>query len=67
MNPQVSADYNQKYQSVVQNPAYVNASDEDKKTQIGDLIYPFVSQMSSETEAPKITGMIIDLDTNDLN
>ena len=28
---------------------------------IGDLIYDFIVRVSSEEEAPKITGMIIDI------
>jgi len=36
-----------------QNPNY--------KSQVGEFIYDYVEKLSSETHAPKITGMLIDL------
>ena len=51
---------------MVSNPEFEQANSDEQKTFIGDLIYQFVAQMSSDTEAPKITGMIIDLDKEDL-
>jgi len=37
------------------------------KSQVGTVIYDFVSQITGRERAPKITGMLIDLPINDIH
>lgn len=60
------AAYLQQYNELINNPEYDNSEDDDKKNKIGDLIYPYVEKIAGPENAPKITGMIIDLDMADL-
>ena len=39
----------------------INPSNPNLKIQIGELIYEFVEKIAGEEQAPKITGMLIDL------
>lgn len=45
---------------------YSNLDEDTKKERIGDIIYSRVQDLSGEEQAPKITGMIIDLPESDL-
>jgi len=45
---------------------YKREDEDGKKTWIGDFIYNYIEKLSSVDDAPKITGMIIDLDEKDL-
>ena len=58
--------YLQQYNELINSPEYDNSEDEDKKNKIGDLIYPYVEKIAGPENAPKITGMIIDLEMADL-
>lgn len=58
--------YLQEYNKLINNPEYDNSEDEDKKNKIGDLIYQYVEKIAGTENAPKITGMIIDLEMADL-
>jgi hypothetical protein len=51
---------------LLNNPDYKNGSEEQKKEMVGDEIYEFVENIVGEKEAPKVTGMIIDLPQKDL-
>jgi hypothetical protein len=58
--------YNQAYSELVNTPDYLNSDDDDRRNKIGDLIYQYVERKSGVDNAPKITGMIIDLELPDL-
>ena len=52
---------------MINSAEYKASTDEDdKKSKIGDFIYNYIVKLSNEDDAPKITGMIIDLDEKDL-
>ena len=58
--------YNNYYNEMIKSTEYSSANDDEKRTKFGDLIYPYVENLSGQESAPKITGMIIDLEMNDL-
>lgn len=58
--------YLQQYNELLHSQEYDNCEDDEKKNKIGDLIYPYVEKIAGPDNAPKITGMIIDLDMGDL-
>jgi len=58
--------YEQRFEGLINSPDYQGADEAAKKNKIGDFIYPFVVSHSNDESAPKITGMIIDLDESDL-
>jgi hypothetical protein len=58
--------YQQQFVQLTNNAEYVQSDEDTKKSKIGDLIYHYVSRYSSDENAPKITGMIIDLPEPDL-
>ena len=60
------AQYLQSYNEIVNSPEYQSGDIEFKKNKFGDLIYPYVEKKAGEENAPKITGMIIDLEIPDL-
>lgn len=71
INPPVNvsseeAIYNNYYNEMTKSSEYTSADDDEKRTKFGDLIYPYVESLSGPESAPKITGMIIDLELNDL-
>ena len=47
--------------------AFSQATAESRREIIGTAIYKHVSEMVGEDHAPKVTGMIIDLDPSELN
>lgn len=46
---------------------FVQATADSRKEIVGTAIYKHVSMMVGEVHAPKVTGMIIDLDPVELN
>ena len=44
----------------------INLSNPNLKNQIGEFIYEFVEKIAGEEQAPKITGMLIDLPIQDM-
>jgi len=58
--------YSNLYNELVKDPEYIGLSDDDKRTKFGDLIFPYAESIAGPENAPKITGMIIDLDLPDL-
>ena len=58
--------YNSAYTELVNSAEYTGVDDEEKKNKIGDLIYSYVERKAGGSNAPKITGMIIDLEIDDL-
>lgn len=65
-NPaQASVEYNNKY-TTLQSTLASQASEEAKKESIGEFIYSYVEKLSNDDQAPKITGMILDLDFSEL-
>lgn len=65
---QVSEDqiYATHYNEVVNDEDYINTDENGKRNKFGDLIFPYVEKMAGPDNAPKITGMIIDLAIEDL-
>ena len=65
---QVSEDaiYSNQYNELVNSAEYQNSDEDDKRNKFGDLIFPYVEKISNQESAPKITGMIIDLELPDL-
>ena len=66
--PQQSQDaqYINAFTTLLNTPTYKAQDEEEKKSTIGDFIYNYIVKLSSEDDAPKITGMIIDLPEQDL-
>lgn len=52
--------------ALLNNADYKGGDDEQRKEMVGDEIYEFVEGIVGENEAPKVTGMIIDLPQKDL-
>ena len=52
--------------TLLNNADYKNGDDDQRKEMVGDEIYEFVEGIVGEDEAPKVTGMIIDLPQKDL-
>ena len=58
--------YAHNYNELINNPEYQSLSEDEKRQKFGDLIYQYVDNKAGEINAPKITGMIIDLNIGDL-
>lgn len=58
--------YSNQYNEMVNSSEYRESSEDDKRNKFGDLIFQFVEKLAGSENAPKITGMIIDLDLADL-
>lgn len=58
--------YHGQYNETINGPEYQHSDEDDKRNKIGDLIYPFVEKLAGPDKAPKITGMIIDLEIPEL-
>lgn len=58
--------YMNQYNELTQSSDYLDGDDDDKRNKFGDLIFPYVEKIAGEENAPKITGMIIDLELPDL-
>jgi len=58
--------YLQQYNELILSREYQDSSIDEKKNKFGDLIYHIVDTVAGSDNAPKITGMIIDLDIRDL-
>ena len=63
MNPE--AKYLMEFQNL-QSKLTTAVDDDAKKELIGDLIYNYIERLTNEDMAPKITGMILDLEEKDL-
>ncbi len=66
MAPSIEDQYNGMFNTICRDPAFGPLSEDGKKSKIGDFIYQYVVKLSSPDNAPKITGMIIDLEEADL-
>jgi len=64
--PTPDTQYSSAFQLLINGPSYKQQDEEEKKSSIGDFIYNYIVKLSSEEDAPKITGMIIDLPEHDL-
>jgi hypothetical protein len=51
---------------LIGSPGYGKSNDADKREKIGEIIYTYIANAAGEDNAPKITGMIIDLPLKDL-
>lgn len=58
--------YANQYNECVNNAEYQQSGDDEKRNKLGDLIFPYVERAAGGDAAPKITGMIIDLEIQDL-
>lgn len=63
---QLDQQYSTEFIRIVSSEDYKRDDEDGKKTRIGDFIYNYIEKLSSADDAPKITGMIIDLDEKDL-
>lgn len=63
---QLDQQYSTEFQRIIGSQDYKSDDEDGKKTRIGDFIYNYIEKLSSADDAPKITGMIIDLDEKDL-
>lgn len=66
MPPSVEEQYNRMFASICRDSNFKPMSEDEKKSKIGDFIYQYVVKLSNPENAPKITGMIIDLQEADL-
>ena len=62
-----SAAYGQEIYQMFNSQDFQQATAEARKEIVGTAIYKHVSEMVGEAHAPKVTGMIIDLDPVELN
>lgn len=53
--------YNTEISTLLKSPHYTDATDAEKREKVGESIYTYIAKSAGETNAPKITGMIIDL------
>lgn len=58
--------YSNQYNEMVNSAEYQDSEEDDKRNKFGDLIFQYVEKLAGPDNAPKITGMIIDLDLPDL-
>ena len=66
MSEQATA-YQREIYEMFSSPEFSTATAEARKEIVGTAIYKHVSAMVGEANAPKVTGMIIDLDPAELN
>lgn len=64
--PDQDKQYQVAFNQITSSEEYKKDDEDGKKTRIGDFIYNYIEKLSSSDDAPKITGMIIDLDEKDL-
>lgn len=64
--PDQDRQYQVAFTQITNSEDYKKDDEDGKKTRIGDFIYNYIEKLSSPDDAPKITGMIIDLDEKDL-
>ena len=62
-----AAAYQREIYDMFSSPEFSTATAEARKEIVGTAIYKHVSAMVGEANAPKVTGMIIDLDPAELN
>jgi len=62
-----SASYQQEVYAMFNSQDFAQATAESRKEIIGTAIYKHVKAMVGDQHAPKVTGMIIDLDPVELN
>lgn len=62
-----SASYQQEVYAMFNSTDFAQATAESRKEIIGTAIYKHVTAMVGDQHAPKVTGMIIDLDPVELN
>jgi hypothetical protein len=53
-------------QALHENKDFLEGDEEQRKELIGDEIYEFVEKIVGDNDAPKVTGMIIDLPHSDM-
>lgn len=58
--------YSNQYNEMINSNEYAESSEDDKRNKFGDLIFQYVEKLAGPDNAPKITGMIIDLELPDL-
>lgn len=61
-----SLEYKKNFQMMLVSEEYKAKDDEQRRYMIGDFIYGHVQAASNDVDAPKITGMIIDLPEREL-
>lgn len=66
VNPKVQ-EYQAHIHQMFNSQEFMTSSIEARKHIIGTAIFKFVEEMVGQQHAPKVTGMIIDLDPIDLN
>lgn len=61
MNDPKQAKYQNEVNALLQSEEYMKGNRAKKQDLIGNLIYEYVEEFLGEEDAPKLTGMIIDL------
>jgi len=64
---QKAADYQREIYTMFNSQEFMTSSIEKRRQIIGHAIFKHVEELVSAAHAPKVTGMIIDLDPIDLN
>ena len=64
--PSQAGEYNKAISDLLKTTEYTQAPETEKREKIGEQIYSYISNIAGENNAPKITGMIIDLPLQDL-
>ena len=59
--------YNSDVKTLLDSAEFKGQKDvEEKKSMVGDIIYDYVEELTDEEKAPRITGMIIDLNEEEM-
>ena len=66
VDPRAAA-YSQEIYAMFNSKEFIDATSEHRKEIVGTAIYKHISDLVGEEHAPKVTGMIIDLEPAELN
>lgn len=61
-----STRYNSEIDALLKSTHYTSANETEKREKVGECIYSYIAKSAGESNAPKITGMIIDLPISSL-
>lgn len=64
--PSAQAKYEEEFKTLIDSSNFKGAAEDLKRESIGELIYSYIEDETNDDQAPKITGMILDLPIEDL-